>query len=396
MSKRKAKAKWKADTKRWQVDVRKGGIRRSFYSTISAADAGKKAAKWDGTPPVKKEKKQPETVVGSEAWAMQMLTPPETVNEAYERWLHNELQCNTSESNWRAVDSRYRNWVKYVIGSLPLDAVRNGHIKKVMDDAFYNRKAPEVLVQRKCTKGEHMSRKALKNLRGDLSALFKYCLEYEWVSFVPVIHIDRRAEAVGKTILQKADLDILFNSERTTIDGQETSDPYIYAYRLQVLTGLRPGELFGLEWADIRSDYIKVDRSINTLGQVTTGKNRNARRLVPLCSGAKEALLKQWQRTGRKGGKVFEILNGEHYCKRLKRYCEFNGITVVTPYELRHTFISMTKGLPPEMVKDMVGHSESMDTYGVYGHHVDGSEVVMAGMLDDAFAAVSKQSKSTA
>ena len=356
----------------------------------------KKAAKWDGTPPVKKEKKQPETVVGSEAWAMQMLTPPETVNEAYERWLHNELQCNTSESNWRAVDSRYRNWVKYVIGSLPLDAVRNGHIKKVMDDAFYNRKAPEVLVQRKCTKGEHMSRKALKNLRGDLSALFKYCLEYEWVSFVPVIHIDRRAEAVGKTILQKADLDVLFSSERTTIDGQETSDPYIYAYRLQVLTGLRPGELFGLEWADIRSDYIKVDRSINTLGQVTTGKNRNARRLVPLCSGAKEALLKQWQRTGRKGGKVFEILNGEHYCKRLKRYCEFNGITVVTPYELRHTFISMTKGLPPEMVKDMVGHSESMDTYGVYGHHVDGSEVVMAGMLDDAFAAVSKQSKSTA
>lgn len=327
---------------------------------------------------------------------MQMLTPPETVNEAYERWLHNELQCNTSESNWRAVDSRYRNWVKYVIGSLPLDAVRNGHIKKVMDDAFYNRKAPEVLVQRKCTKGEHMSRKALKNLRGDLSALFKYCLEYEWVSFVPVIHIDRRAEAVGKTILQKADLDVLFSSERTTIDGQETSDPYIYAYRLQVLTGLRPGELFGLEWADIRSDYIKVDRSINTLGQVTTGKNRNARRLVPLCSGAKEALLKQWQRTGRKGGKVFEILNGEHYCKRLKRYCEFNGITVVTPYELRHTFISMTKGLPPEMVKDMVGHSESMDTYGVYGHHVDGSEVVMAGMLDDAFAAVSKQGKSTA
>ena len=395
MSKRKAKAKWKADTKRWQVDVRRDGIRRSFYSTISAADAEKKAAKWDGTPPVKKKKKQPETAADSETWTMQMLTPPKTVDEAYERWFHNELQRNTSKSNWRSVDSRYRNWVKYVIGSLPLNTVRNGHIKKVMDDAFYNRKAPEVLVQKKCTKGDHMSRKSLKNLRGDLSALFKYCLEYEWVSFVPVIHIDRRAEAVGKTILQKADLDVLFKSEKTIIGGQETSDPYIYAYRLQALTGLRPGELIGLEWADIKIDYIKVERSINTLGQVTTGKNKNARRQVPLCSGAKEALLKQWQRTGKKG-KVFNILNEEHYRKRLKRYCEFNGITVVTPYELRHTFISMTKGLPPEMVKDMVGHSQSMDTYGVYGHHVDGSEVVMAGMLDDAFATVSKQSKSTA
>ena len=65
MSKRKAKAKWKADTKRWQVDVRKGVIRRSFYSTISAADAEKKGnrppkGRLAPPPPSMREYSQPE------------------------------------------------------------------------------------------------------------------------------------------------------------------------------------------------------------------------------------------------------------------------------------------------------------------------------------------------
>lgn len=30
----------------------------------------------------------------------------------------------------------------------------------------------------------------------------------------------------------------------------------------------------------------------------------------------------------------------------LRRCCEYNSITVVTPYELRHTFVSIAKSLP--------------------------------------------------
>ncbi len=55
----------------------------------------------------------------------------------------------------------------------------------------------------------------------------------------------------------------------------------------------------------------------------------------------------------------------------LRRCCEYNGITVVTPYELRHTFVSIAKSLPAGMVKSIVGHSESMDT--------------LTAALDDAF-----------
>lgn len=44
-----------------------------------------------------------------------------------------------------------------------------------------------------------------------------------------------------------------------------------------------------------------------------------------------------------------------------------------SPYSLRHTFISfMAQALPEQALKDWVGHSVRMDTYGVYAHAVNG------------------------
>ena len=41
--------------------------------------------------------------------------------------------------------------------------------------------------------------------------------------------------------------------------GKREHDDYIHAYRFQLLTGLRPGELLGLRWADIRGGGILFD-----------------------------------------------------------------------------------------------------------------------------------------
>ena len=72
----------------------------------------------------------------------------------------------------------------------------------------------------------------------------------------------------------------------------------------------------------------------------------------------------------------------------LRRYCKYNGITVVTPYELRRTFVSIAKKLPAGMVKSIVGHSESMDTFGVYGHALTGDDEATTAALEDAFRSV--------
>ena len=62
------------------------------------------------------------------------------------------------------------------------------------------------------------------------------------------------------------------------MNGKACFDDYIYAYRFQVLTGLRPGELIGLKWSDIDDFVVHVKRAINRDGEITKGKNENALR----------------------------------------------------------------------------------------------------------------------
>jgi len=67
---------------------------------------------------------------------------------------------------------------------------------------------------------------------------------------------------------------------------------------------------------------------------------------------------------------------------RLQKYHGFE----TTLHELRYTLISIAKaGLSAELLKPMVGHAASMDTFGVYGHEVDGEMQLVADTLDSLF-----------
>ena len=72
--------------------------------------------------------------------------------------------------------------------------------------------------------------------------------------------------------------------------------------------------------------------------------------------------------------------------QRWRRFCAHNIITPCTLYEMRHTFVSIAQQLPEGQLKALVGHSRNMDTYGTYGHHVDGQDADTAARLDAAFS----------
>ena len=71
--------------------------------------------------------------------------------------------------------------------------------------------------------------------------------------------------------------------------------------------------------------------------------------------------------------------------KRWKVYRRQHGITV-SLHELRHTHISlMQDAVPANALKRMVGHTKNMDTFGVYGHEVDGDAEKAAQIIDGVF-----------
>lgn len=135
---------------------------------------------------------------------------------------------------------------------------------------------------------------------------------------------------------------------------------------------------------DVDGSRIKISRSINRIGETTTGKNENAQRVIGLSKYAANVL--EAQRQILTSDYIFGELSQDNYYESWKRYCKANNINYVTPYELRHTFVSVAKQLPEGDVKTVVGHSQNMDTFGVYGHMMDGDLERIADEIGDVFA----------
>lgn len=182
-----------------------------------------------------------------------------------------------------------------------------------------------------------------------------------------MLEIPKAARCKTRQILQPESIKTLFTIDTTLYRGKRVFDPYIHAYRFAVLTGVRPGELLGIERSDIHGNLLYLSKSINCYGEITQGKNDNAIRTITLSPLAMKVLQDQI-RFDSNSQYLFQIPNNQYFRKRWQKYCEANSIERTSLYELRHTFVSIAKTLPEGMVKSIVGHSAQMDTFGIYSH----------------------------
>lgn len=358
--KRTNTAKWIESCGRWQINVQKDGIRKTFVSSkrgrTGQAEANAKADRWldDG-----------------------IIDTKTKVKQAYEQYMDN-LKISTSKSHWQQYDSIFRHHINPQIGTVRIENITEQHLQNVINKAY--------------SKG--ISKKYLMNIRACLVSFVKFCRKNKLTTLLPEdLIIPREAKVCEKHILQPEDLKTLFADDTTLYNGSPQPDPLIFAYRFHVLTGLRPGELAGLKWSDIRDGNVYLRRSINTHGETTTGKNQNAQRNFALNLFTFAILSeqkKQLDELGINSEYVFcrrdgEPLHSKHYYDRWKVYRNYHSFPPVTPYELRHTFVSAVKALPEGYLKRLVGHSKDMDTYGVYSHEMDGDMQETAVLVQDIF-----------
>ncbi len=352
MGNRTNTAVWLEKQKRWQINVQKDGVRKSFYSNTPGRTGQREANK------------------KADTWLEENLDlSGKRVGLVYIKYV-NSIISPQARDKAREIGERY---ILPTLANKRVSALTEGLFQDIINKAAV-----------KGISGKPLAKKTLTNIAFIMKNFMKYCrknkLTTETLEFLEVPKSAKKSE---KRILQPQDLITLFTVDTTLYRGKLIKDPYIHAYRFAVLTGLRPGELIGLERQDINGKVIRLQRSVNIYGEVTSGKNDNARRQFVITSQAEKELLAQLEECDEE--RVFGIRSESTYRHCWQRYCETNNIPYVSLYELRHTFVSMTKGLSDGEIKSLVGHSKNMDTWGVYSHNIIGEKQKIAEKLESIF-----------
>lgn len=357
--KRTNTATWNPNRRYWQINVQKDGKRKSFYSSVAGRngqrEANRKADAWldDGVESIK-------------------LRTNDILNEYLEI-----KQQTTSPSNFSKEKYHVENYLRPVIGDKRAADLTDQDFQKILTTAFRHKSTrPKAKSKEAESQTVELSKKTMQNIRATMFAVARM-LRSRKIVFLDADswEIPKSARLKGKDVLQPNDLATLFSSDQTTFRNVVCKCPYIHAFRFLILTGLRPGEMKGLVPADakeaIKTGVLKIHRSINVHKQETKGKNENAIRSILLSSRAAQELKAQLEMLP-DDGTLFGIYSNDSFYNQWKRYCAYNHIKYVSPYELRHTFVSVVKTLPEGEVKSIVGHSGDMDTFGVYGHAIAG------------------------
>lgn len=367
MSERKNEAAWIEKSQRWQIKVQKDGERKAFYST----KPGKKGK-------IEAEKK-------ADAWLSSGRRETGTrFGKVWDAYVMREKEIR-GENSTVYLQAEYfgRLYLKPRLEHKKLSSITAQDWQDCIDYAY---------------RDKDLSQKTLKNMRGAITAFWKYLRRAQVLFAQPddALTIPSKAKVLERTIVQPGALQKVFEVDGHEVRGRWYQPHYLYAWRFALTTGLRPGELIGLRHEDISGSVITLSRAINVYGEETAGKNRRARRSFHLPAEAlnilddqrlyllKLGILSPWVFPATDGGPASE----KTLYKTWRNYCEILGIPKTSLYEQRHTFVSLNYAVPDTLLKTMVGHGHSMDTRGQYGHELEGQSEKTADLVNKSISLV--------
>ncbi len=221
-----------------------------------------------------------------------------------------------------------------------------------------------------------------------LTMIFNYAHKHGWVERNPAEHVEKLRDA-GAHERRPLDTNILTPDEvRLLIDAGEpahrdkhgvtTSTNYRLIIKVAIFTGLRAGEMTGLQWGDIdwHSRQLHVRRAWKE-GAYHMPKTLTSTRRVDLPKLLIDEL-REWQLACPKGadGLVFPNLEGKpmSHANLLQRgfYPALRRARLrkIRFHDLRHTFASLllANGEDVVRVSRLLGHASPSITLNVYSH----------------------------
>lgn len=353
-----ATPKWNKTRKLWVIQCQKNGIKKVFYSS---------------TPGLKGKR---EVLDKYDSWSEFGVSASLTVEHCFALYLEDIKARLGKKDSYREAETYGRLYIIPALGGCKINKLTLRDWQRVLNEARPH-----------SAHVKSLSHKTLSHLRSVIVGLHKfaynnyYCDDWRGDLYIPQGHAKGERE-----ILQPEDIRALF----------APSDFWYYpAFLVMLLCGLRPGEAYAIQKDDVRNGLLTISRAVNNKGEITQGKNKNARRTIPLPPIARDIIQKTierneaadfsgpWVFCNGAGGKPIPN-TARHQWNDLKAERGLPG----TPYSLRHTFVSIVSSqthLAEGTIRELVGHSESMDTFGHYKHQVEGELETAAEIINLTF-----------
>lgn len=232
-----------------------------------------------------------------------------------------------------------------------------------------------------------------------VNRVFKFAMSLGIVQANPVDRIIRPKQQPPKSekiALTKEEL-----NQFLTL-AKEHARPVLYAaWHTLAYTGLRKGELLGLEWSDIDLDnkVISVQHNlvmVNGKYRIQSPKTRKSIRKITI-DDTTASVLKSWKLEQKKlffkngvknsnivfSGSSGEYLDKSHFRVSLKKFLKRYDLPAITVHGLRHTHASLLfeAGVEPKTISDRLGHANIQTTLDMYTHLNDNQRSDVADRL---------------
>jgi integrase len=195
------------------------------------------------------------------------------------------------------------------------------------------------------------------------------------------------------------------DDEMRKLMGVADRDRYWVAWRLLASTGLRRGEICGLQWSDIEGDNLYVRRTrlvVDSQVRIETPKTTRSMRRIPLNRTAQEALqlhrLAQSEEAHLLGlaqspawiitNEVGKPIDPSLLSKRWRSIVKQAEVPAYSLHALRHTFATalLARNKSPKVVQDLLGHSSITVTLDLYTASLDNLGRDAVDALDETFS----------
>lgn len=261
-----------------------------------------------------------------------------------------------------------------------LNAIIENHFKEIRIDSVSVAMMQKIVINLSKKYVAYLSQLSIIN------RVFKYAVHLDIIQTNPVDRIIRPKQQKPrkeKIALTKEEL-----KQFLTL-AKKDARPVLYtAWHTLAYTGLRRGELLGLEWSDIdfENKNISVNKTLVTVnGSLYTQspKTKRSTRTISL-DDATIQVLKNWKLEQKKqffknGVKSKDIvitnikgnyLDFAYFRDELKKFLSTHNLKRFNVHSLRHTHASLLfeAGIEPKTISDRLGHSNIQTTLNMYTH----------------------------